>query len=250
VEVTRKLVEALAHTDSEHLPNALERDEIAIEWWAAFERRNGASAGAIRSMRATPEDRASTFAFVERNPIELVDVLFAPAQGYAGWGLRVRVIRALGHIGASAVDALPMLLRECQNRTNVLRFDAAAAAWRIGGPTPEVIATFGDGCRSSDGEMRQIAVSRLRDLGTESPKAVALLSEALQDGSTTVRKQAAESLAWLGTNAISALPALRALENDQAFIVRVFATQAVLAVQFSNTVNKPLECGQNIEAQK
>lgn len=250
VEVTRKLVEALALTESEHLPNALERDAIAMEWWDAFGRHSAGSAGAIKSMSDTPEKRAGAFAFVESNPLDLVDVLFVPAQGYSGWGLRVSVIRALGHIGPSAIDALPMLQRECQNRTNVLRFDAAAAAWRISGATPEVLATFEDGCRSSDRDMRQIVVSRLRDLGTESPKAVGLLSVALQDPSHVVRKQAAESLAWLGTNAISALPALRASENDPAMIVRSFATQAVMAVQFSNSLDEGVEGSQTTKAEK
>lgn len=253
VQVTRKLIESLEHTDSEHLPNALDRDAIATEWYHAFERRQapflGGRTASTKSMSDTPEKRAGVFHYVDSDPFDLVDVIFVPAQGYSGWGLRASVIRALGHIGPDAIDALPMLQREFQNPTNVLRFNAAAAAWRISGPTPEVIATFEDAWRS-DRDTRRLAVLRLRDLGIQFPKAVALLSEALQDGSKVVRKQAAESLAWLGTNAISVLPALRALENDQTISVRFYATQAVLAVQFSNTLGQALEYAQRTKAKK
>ena len=166
---------------------------------------------------------------------ERVELVFVPAPGYPGWGLRREVIRALGHIGPSAREALPLLWKECGDRSNMLRFAAAAAIWRISGESPELTAVFEDGWRSGDRDMREIEVTCLRKLGAEFPKAVPLLSLALRDTSTTIRLEAVSSLASLGSNALPALPGLKALaKDDPKFVVRDGAKQAVLSVQFSN----------------
>jgi len=167
--------------------------------------------------------------------VKRVETVFLPAPGYPGWGLRWQVIRALGRIGPNAREALPLLWKECGDRNSVLHFAAAAAVWRISGESPELTAVFEDGWRSGDLDRREMELTCLRELGAEFPNAVPMLSLGLRDTSTTLRWQAVSSLASLGANAHSALPALKALaKDDPAHIVRISATQAVLAVQFSN----------------
>ena len=165
------------------------------------------------------------------DPLGKFETIFPSGKGFPGWGLRLRVIRALGRIGPPAREAMPLLLSECENRTNVLRFDAAVAAWRIDGQSPELTATFEQGLHAADPGLRQFAIARLAETGAELPQALALLIDGLRDPVVSIRVQVVDSLAALGTNALPALPALRVLTNDQTFLVRIVATQALQAVQ-------------------
>jgi HEAT repeat protein len=220
-----KLVDALKRAAGDRLPGDADLDAMAEAW---DRHRFGARSTLF------PKTKGSVF-LIGPGPVERVETVFVPAPGYPGWGLRWQVIRALGRIGPSAQEALPLLWKECGDRSNMVRFAAAAAVWRISGESPELTAVFEDGWRSGDRDLREMEVTCLREMGAEFPKAVPLLSLGLRDTSTTVRRQAVSSLASLGTNALSALPALKALaKDDPGFIVRICATQAVLAVQFSN----------------
>jgi hypothetical protein len=140
-------------------------------------------------------------------------------------------MRSLGRIGPSAQEALPLLLNDCNLETAPWRFDAAVAAWRVSGDSPEAIATLEQGLHATDLEARQLAVASLREIGAEFPKAVTLLSCGLQDQNLEIRLQVLDSLAALGTNAISALPLIEAITTDRMFRMRNGATQTFQAIQ-------------------
>jgi len=241
-EGVAKLIAGLTRTGGEHLPDNRELDALATAWWKAYERHFGSVPASVKD---TPEKRITgAWGGGQRGLGEMVDTVFVQVPGFPGWGLRLRIIRALGQLGPAAREAMPLLLSECRNPTTVLRFDAAVAAWRIHGASPEVIATFEDGWRCADAQTRQLETARLKELAAESPQAVAPLMEGLSDPSRAIRLQVMASLASLGVKAAPALPALRALEDDPEPIVRIGATQALRAVQFpkaaeTNSVVRP-----------
>jgi HEAT repeat protein len=209
------LKDALLRTEAEHLPDR--RDLVAL--YAAQFKVNPAPGVAL------------VFLGVPTSPLEQLETIYLPGAGFAGWGLRLRVIRALGRIGCPALEVFPLLVQECESQTKSWRFDAAVAAWRISGDSPEAITTFERGLRAVDLESRQFALARLSEIGPEFPKALRLLASGLQDSSVEIRFLVLNSLAALGTNAVPVLPAIEAMTNDRTFLIRIVATQALQAVQ-------------------
>jgi HEAT repeat protein len=124
-----------------------------------------------------------------------------------------------------------LLVEESENRTNILRFDAAVAIWRIKGPSPVVLATFDNGLHNLNIQIRELALARLSDLSIEFPEAVPVLLNAMNDPDRLVRWWAVESITPLGTNAWLAMAKVRLLENDASPMVRFAATQALQAIQ-------------------
>lgn len=160
-----------------------------------------------------------------------LESVYLPDQGLGGWGLRLRIIWALSRIGPAARDAIPTLVREYENQTNILRFDAAAACWHINGPSSGEVAIFVSGLQDSDVEIRKLALARLSELASEFVEAIPLLTKALDDRDLLVRWWAVLSMQSLGPKAVSAMPQLKSLENDPSYRVRFAATQAVQVVQ-------------------
>jgi len=237
---------AFLRARNERLP--IKRDFLALAtaWSYAWARSHGVpaeywpTASRVgkpdpRSLVYFPEDPEQklwrAFGHLWEVPANWFEAVVVPGEGFPGWGLRLRVIRALGRIGPPAGELMPLLLEECGNATNPARLDAAVAVWRIKGETPEVAGILEQGLRAADPETLRIAVACLSEISATSPKALALLIGGLHDPVLQIRLQVLNSLASLGTNAISALPALRALTNDQYFAVQIVAAQAIQVIQ-------------------
>jgi len=217
------LKDALLRTEAEHLPDR--RDLVALT-----PPYLDSAHAALFKVDPSPE-MAMVFR-VPTSPIEQLETIYLPGAGFPGWGLRLRVIRALGRIGSPAREVFPLLVQECESQTRPWRFDAAVAAWRISGDSPEAITTFERGLHYGDLESRQFAVARLSEIGTEFPKALGLLASGLRDSSVQIRFLALGLVAALGTNAIPVLPAIiDAMTNDRTFRIRIAATQTLQAVQ-------------------
>lgn len=224
-EIVAALKDALLRTEAEHLAEWRELAALTPLYL------HGDSAHLALSMTNPAPEVSMIFNYAPNSPTEHLDTLYLPGAGFPGWGLRLRVIRSLGRIGASAQDVLPFFLKDCENQTALWRFDAAVAAWRISGGSSEAIAVFEHGLRASDLESRQLAVAHLSELVARFPKALALLCNGLQDPDLRIRLQVLNSLGALSTNAVPALPAIEALTSDRKIVVRITATQALQAIQ-------------------
>ena len=163
--------------------------------------------------------------------VQLAQTSFIDGVHSNSWGLHRRVIYTLGKIGPAAEETIPLLVDEYHNETNLLRFDAAVARWRIDGDTGEMIATLKSGLLDPDVTARELGVVRLTEIATECPESVDLLESALRDSETRIRLMAIESLSKLGTKAIAAVPALRAVSrSDTKFVVREEAKKALARI--------------------
>jgi HEAT repeat protein len=133
--------------------------------------------------------------------------------------LHHQVILALGEIGPRARDAIPLLVREYQDPTNPLRFEAAVARVRVDGNFPEVMPLLAAGLEQAGPELRARLLSRIAQLAGTYDGAVTLLIKALADPAPKIRLQAFQSLGDLGGKAAPALPAfIAALDEPEADI--------------------------------
>ncbi|MGH7970000.1 MAG: HEAT repeat domain-containing protein, partial [Limisphaerales bacterium] len=223
-EIITALKDTLLRTSGEHMPEW--RDLLAL----TPPHLDNAHAAGFK-VNPTPEVLMVFRDEMPARPIEHLDTIYLPGKGFRGWGLRLRVVRALGRIGAPARELLPALLEDCTSETRLWRFDAALAAWRIGGDCPQVTGVFERGLHVADRELAQLAVTRLSEAAAEFPSAVTLLVSGLQHPDHQVRLQVLRSLPALGTNAVSALPNLLVLIHDRSIRTRDAATKAIQAVQ-------------------
>jgi len=221
-EIVSNLLNKLVKTEAEHLPDWQDLTALTPPYLDAAHT-------ALFQENPAPEVRM-TFREAATIPPEDLDTNYLPGAGFAGWGLRLRVIRSLGRIGPPAQAALALLLQECQAEGKPWRWEAAIAAWRISDNCPETIAAFEHGLHSSELESRRLAAERLGEIAAEFPKALKLLSSALQDSDRQIRWNVLHSLAGLGSNALPVRPSIEALTIDRAFILRVAATQALEAI--------------------
>ena len=172
-ETVAKLKATLVRAAGESPPENL--NALAKAWVDAFERRYGPMIPAWAPGKID-ESNAAGFAHLTlpRTALEKFETIYLPAQGFPGWGLGLRAIRALGSIGPEAREAVPVLVQEYEAKTNLLRFEAAVAVCRISGPSPQVLAVFKEGLATSDARFRQAAMTGLKELGADCPEARAL----------------------------------------------------------------------------
>jgi len=145
-------------------------------------------------------------------------------------GLHHQVILALGEIGLPARDAIPLLVREYQDPTDPLRFEAAVARVRIDGNCPEVIPLLAAGLEQAGPELRLRLVSRIAQLAGTYDGAVTLLIKALADSDPRIRLRAFQSLGDLGEKAAPALPVFIAALDEPEPAIRLQAVKNLRAL--------------------
>jgi len=128
------------------------------------------------------------------------------------WNLRVAAARALGRIGALAVEAAPdmaVLLRE--DAVEQVRAVTAEALAGLGDTSPTVVEALAGALRARDldGRIRRAAARTLGALGE-----VLALTQALADEDADVRSDSAYALGDMGRRAEAAIPALEAALRD------------------------------------
>lgn len=106
-----------------------------------------------------------------------------------------------------------------------------AAAWWIGGESPDLIATFEQGLRAADQDSREIAVATPSEMASESQTALRLLLRALDDPAMPIRLQVFQSISALGAKAASATPALLTITTNRLYFMRIGATQTLAAIR-------------------
>ncbi len=201
-ETVRRTKEALLRTGQEQLPGSL--NAIAKAWVDTYKRRNG-PVMYWAGINIT-EENALDYAHmtVPVTPVEEFKTIYLPSDGFPGWGLRLRLIRALGEIGPDARDVLPLVEKESENKTNILRFDAAVAAWRISGDSQEMLSVFTDGLLTPESEDGAAALA-LRDAALEYSEAVTILLRGLHEADGQILAERLRSLSKVGTNAVSSI---------------------------------------------
>ena len=113
--------------------------------------------------------------------------------------IRSTAARTLAAIGPDAKSAVPALTQALHSGDANLRWEAAGALSRIGGPgLPHLASALAD----KDPAVRRAAASVLGDLGPDATMAAPALLKALGDQYDYVRVAAATSLSKLGTNAL------------------------------------------------
>jgi hypothetical protein len=108
---------------------------------------------------------------------ELIEVCkdsrYPASQDYAA--------KALGYVGRSAQQAIPVLLRNFTHTNAEVRFDAVTAVHHIGGDPDVVVPAFRAALKDSMPEVRFNAVAALRDFSRRATSAIPDLLEALRD---------------------------------------------------------------------
>lgn len=222
-EIIAALKDALVATEVEHLPEWRELAALTPPYLD--------STHAALFMTNPAPEVGMIFGNAPDSPTEHLDTIYFAGAGFPGWGLRLRVIRSLGRIGAPAQEALPLLLKHCENDATSVRFDAAVAAWRVCGGCPKAVSVFEQGLQAKELESRQLAVARLSELGAQLPGAIALLSYGLHDPDLRIRLQVLHSLGALSTNAAPVAPTIESFTFDAKFVIRIAATQALQEIR-------------------
>ena len=144
-----------------------------------------------------------------------------PMESVPGFfGLHHQVILALGEMGPRARDAIPLLVREYQDPTSPLRFEAAVARVQVDRNFPEVMPVLAAGLEQAGPGLRAALLPRIAQLAGSYDGAVVLLIKALADSDSKLRLQAFKSLASLGDKAAPALPVLIAALDDPESEIR------------------------------
>lgn len=144
---------------------------------------------------------------------ELIEVLDDGDRSQ--YGVRAKVIVALGFIGPEAKACLPRLVSILKNKQEIpdARDSAAVALGRMGEDALPVLIEL---LKDEDVEVRKNAPFGLKELGSLAQPAIPSLIEALADPDSDVRQYSAGTLAYL---APASLPALtKALENTNPYI--------------------------------
>ena len=111
--------------------------------------------------------------------------------------VRVEAAPRLGHMGASAAEAIPSLLSLTQDESQhpVIRVMAAAAVGRIDpAQTVAVIPILIDALNSDDAPLQGAAADELGSLGKHAEPALPALFRLLEDDCAAVRSTAAEAI--------------------------------------------------------
>ena len=148
----------------------------------------------------------------------LADLIAALRDGDAP--VRSHAADALGTLGESAAEAIPLLIQALRDDYEPVRLNAAYALGAIGEPAvPQLIETLAD----ENGPTRRMAAYALAAVGTS---AVPALSEALQHTEDAVRIEATYAFAQIGSAAESAIPALIERTEDNSVEVRRYLAEA------------------------
>ncbi len=148
----------------------------------------------------------------------LADLIAALRDGDAP--VRSHAADALGTLGESAAEAIPLLIQALRDDYEPVRLNAAYALGAIGEPAvPQLIETLAD----ENGPTRRMAAYALAAVGAS---AVPALSEALQHTEDAVRIEAAYAFAQIGSAAESAIPALIERTEDNSVEVRRYLAEA------------------------
>ena len=153
--------------------------------------------------------------------------------GVQTWGLHRQVIIALGQVGKDSSALVPLLIKEYKNPTNVLRFDAAFARWRIDREVTETLSILASGLTDPDGECRTAALGHISEMASDSQEAVKLIISALHDSDMHIRSRAIDILSNLGHKAAPAIPDLVELTNDPKYGIKFAARELVQKLRAS-----------------
>jgi HEAT repeat protein len=139
--------------------------------------------------------------------------------------VRIIVVDTLEKIGKPAV---PVLIQALQNNDNwMVRYSAADALGRIGASDQEVVPVLINALRDKDEYVRSEAADVLGKIGK---MAVPDLINALQSKDAYVRYKAVDALRIIGKEAVAALPALRNALHDEDIKVSLTAKYAIDAI--------------------
>jgi HEAT repeat protein len=141
------------------------------------------------------------------------------------------VIRSLGTIGRWASNAIPVLVREYQNPTNVFRFDAALARLKIDANCEAIRGVFATDLQHDDQEIRRLALVKLGDVARFCPETIDLVISAMRSTNRSSRAQAIDLLPNFGTNAMAAREALLKAMADPHLSIRYAAGRALTNLQ-------------------
>jgi len=155
----------------------------------------------------------------------LLDVLKGPNRG-----MRVCAAEALGEIGPSAQEAVPLLIRaiehpDADREANILSDQAVRALGRIG-PEAKAAAPTLTALLEREGSNEYDVVIALDGIGVRPVRK--LLGTFLREGDSFE----ARMLAWLGPKAREAVPALRGALTDKRPQVRISAAVALAHIDF------------------
>ena len=163
----------------------------------------------------------------------------APFSAYSGsdavrsncFGLHHQTMLSLGAIGPAAQAAIPLLIPEYRNGTNLLRFDAAVARWRIDGNGADILPVFAAIPDEPESRLRELGLIRLAEFAAATPAAIPILIQALADPDMQNRLRAIKTLASLGNKASAAVPALEGLYADPKYAIRAAAKDALRVIR-------------------
>ena len=147
------------------------------------------------------------------------------------YGLHHQIMLSFGAIGPAAQAAIPLLVPEYRNGTNLLRFDAAVARWRIDGNGADILPVFASIPDEPESRLRELGLIRLAEFAQATPEAIPILIKALADPDMRNRLRATKILASLGNKAAAAAPTLEALYADPKYAVRAAAKDTLRAIR-------------------
>lgn len=133
--------------------------------------------------------------------------------------------RSLGIIGPEARAAIPALARVLRGNNHQLRWDAAAALWRIG---KEAVPALTEALQSPDPDVLRAAAYALGEIGPDAAGAVPALIRLLESPNSEVRSAAANTLPRIVP---PALASLRKVVEDGTADARGAAVQVLLEHQ-------------------
>lgn len=138
--------------------------------------------------------------------------------------VRSEAADALGLLGESATDAIPMLSDALRDDYEPVCLNAAYALGAIGEPA---VSALIEKLEDENGSARRMAAYGLAAVGAP---AVSALCDALENDNDEVRHQATYALAQIGSAAEPAVPALMELTEDRKVEVRRYIPEAFGAI--------------------
>ena len=171
-------------------------------------------------------------AIAHRNPAapEIPGVISALSSAADKQDARVRrvAVQALGSVGRTASNAIPVLSRCAKDEDEWMRKCAVEALRLIGIPTSQALEALHGSLSDPDGTVQIFAVQALYELGQPPTNAVPLLIQLSKNTDVGVRCSAIQTLGRVGTNHPEAVVALKSALNDESeTFVRPLAREAL-----------------------
>jgi HEAT repeat protein len=149
-------------------------------------------------------------------------------QAFAKPESRWMAVVALGQMGPSAQDAVPVLIEALEDQELAVRWDAAKALGKIGPAAGRAVPALAAVLHEQDDAIvRQRAVVALGEIGPAARTAVPALIGILKDSVNHLDEQAGEALVRIGP---AAVPALIEATKDESPQVRLLAAQSLTRI--------------------